>query len=438
MKKNMIILMLVYITSVMSVNAEFIYYCKLDAGFVPCHITRGRTSNGAHIAEATLYQLTYFHFDFPSSRSLKEKQPRVINIPSEVEVYCAGGFGGESSQGKFTVTGIGKLTFGDCTNVVEINLPSTIKYIGSQAFLNCSKLKSINLPAGINYVNPSAFEGCTSLEQINVGKEGQKNNAGCTVIDGMLCYKDTIYCVPWARFNASNGEFTVPSQIVGIHAKTFAGNQTIRKVSMTRGCIGDEAFKGCNNLTEVVLGNEVTDIGESAFEECLALEKAIIPASVKTLKKRTFYWCMSLKSVSLGEGLQKIGPSAFESCTSLQAITIPRSITDIDKEAFKGCTTMRSVTFPSSTAGLKQINQGFFSFCESLKEIKFPTGIKSVEKNAFLGCTALERVTLNTDIENIFGYSFMGCSNLTTINIPTKTYVNSNAFDDCPKLKLKR
>lgn len=426
------LLLLLFCSSALWAYADF-YFCTLDAGEVPFDRTywdnRGRR-------EGWLYK--------PKNNPREQKalnviNRRVINIPSVVEVYDQWNFiGNVNSAGKWTIVGIGYQTFADCIYAEEINLPPTIKQIGDQAFLNCKKLTTINLPTSLEKISANAFEGCSSLREILIGKNGQKNNAGYYTMDGILCLNNEIICFPEGLLDASNGyELTIPSQMTRIAENAFANNQKITKLTITKGTIGNGAFKNCPNLREVVLGEGVTEIGESAFEGCLALEKINIPTSVKKLSKRIFYGCLSLSSVSVAEGLEEIETSAFENCVKLPLITIPKSLTKLSTNAFKGCSELRTVVFPSA-GKVKNIEEGTFSFCESIKELKFPTGLKSIDTNAFLGCTSLSKVTVNADMEYIYRYAFMGCSNLTTINIPKSTTIYKETFIDCPKLNLKR
>ena len=59
--------------------------------------------------------------------------------------------------------------------------------------------------------------------------------------------------------------------------------------------VGDEAFKDCNKLQEVVFNVGLKKIGHNAFERCNSLRSIVtIPSTV-----------------------EEIGQSAFESCTNL-------------------------------------------------------------------------------------------------------------------------
>lgn len=65
--------------------------------------------------------------------------------------------------------------------------------------------------------------------------------------------------------------------------------------------LGDEAFSGCTELTEVVIPEGVTAIGMWAFYDCTALSSSIIPSGVTDIGEDAFYGCDSL-TATVAEG----------------------------------------------------------------------------------------------------------------------------------------
>ena len=61
---------------------------------------------------------------------------------------------------------IGMNAFRNCSALMNINLPETVKYIGNQAFRGCSRLKKLVIPKSVKAVYPLAFADCTGLEQV--------------------------------------------------------------------------------------------------------------------------------------------------------------------------------------------------------------------------------------------------------------------------------
>lgn len=64
------------------------------------------------------------------------------------------------------VNRIGMNAFRNCTDLLSINIPETVKYIGNQAFRGCSKLKKLSIPKSVKAIYPLAFADCTSLEKV--------------------------------------------------------------------------------------------------------------------------------------------------------------------------------------------------------------------------------------------------------------------------------
>ena len=61
--------------------------------------------------------------------------------------------------------------------------------------------------------------------------------------------------------------------------------------------IGSEAFKGCQQLVQVKLGNRLESIDSDAFNYCSALAPMIIPASVTTMGSYVFDYCYQLTDI---------------------------------------------------------------------------------------------------------------------------------------------
>lgn len=73
--------------------------------------------------------------------------------------------------------------------------------------------------------------------------------------------------------------------------------------------IGSAAFSGCNNITGLEIGENVSTIGESAFARCTGLEGTLnIPANVKTIYTRAFQSCSGL-TILIFNGYCTIGSS---------------------------------------------------------------------------------------------------------------------------------
>ena len=59
-----------------------------------------------------------------------------------------------------------KGVFGDCINLKEVSLPSTLTEIGNYTFLGCSHLSEIDLPVNVTRIGESAFANCSDLQHV--------------------------------------------------------------------------------------------------------------------------------------------------------------------------------------------------------------------------------------------------------------------------------
>ena len=84
--------------------------------------------------------------------------------------------------------------------------------------------------------------------------------------------------------------------------------------------IGDYAFFRCSNLGSVTIGNSVTTIGRDAFSGCSSLKSVIIPNSITNIGHGAFYGCTDLKSITIGNSVKDIGDYAFYNCSGLTEI----------------------------------------------------------------------------------------------------------------------
>ncbi len=104
---------------------------------------------------------------------------------------------------------------------------------------------------------------------------------------------------------------------------------TYEGVAVTK--IGDNAFKGCTSLTEIVIPESVTSIGNFAFQDCSGLTAVVIPDSVTSIGNFAFEFCSSMTSVTIGESVTSMGECLFAECGRLSSITFNGTVEKWDE-----------------------------------------------------------------------------------------------------------
>lgn len=118
-------------------------------------------------------------------------------------------------------------------------------------------------------------------------------------------------------------------------------------------------YSGSITIPATVNGYQVTEVGRDAFRECDNLTDISLPEGVKNIYMQAFYYCTALATATLPSTLKTIGNSAFMNCSSLETITLPQGITTIGQDAFKNCTNLDEVVAEMQTP--PSINSGCFT-----------------------------------------------------------------------------
>lgn len=225
-------------------------------------------------------------------------------------------------------------------------------------------------------------------------------NSNFTIVKGVL-----------TQYNGSGGSVTIPNGVTGI---------------------GESAFKGCEELTDVTIPKSVTSIGHNAFRGCIRLAKITIPSSVTNIGNEAFSECSGLTNITIPNSVITIGVGAFGNCTSLTNLTIPNRVDSIGDQAFIGCISLTNIDIPKSVTN---IGQGAFESCTALTNITIPNSVTSIGKYAFSSCSELTNVTLSSSMTSIGESVFRDCKKLTDITIPSSvTKIDNFAFNGCTSL----
>lgn len=133
----------------------------------------------------------------------------------------------------------------------------------------------------------------------------------------------------------------------------------------------------------VTVPNGIVEIGSTAFYGNSNIQKLVLPDSLKIIHNQAFRFCDNMTEVVFPSGLETIEYSAFEGCRSLKAVELPDSVTFLDDYAFSSCDLLEHIKLP---AGLEQIGANSFQYDPRLKAVNIPASVLSIGKGSFIEC----------------------------------------------------
>jgi hypothetical protein len=180
-----------------------------------------------------------------------------------------------TNSGTITITGYNP------TAGLNVVIPASangypVTAIGAGAFFG-SGLTSVTIPNSVTSIGVEAFDLCYSLTNFAVDAA----NPYYSSTNGVLFNKDQAGLVQYP-LGLTNSSYTIPDSVTHIGDYAFDGSIDLTNVTIGNSVtsIGVEAFAFCRAMTSVTIGNSVTNIGEEAFFYCINLTNVTIPNCV--------------------------------------------------------------------------------------------------------------------------------------------------------------
>jgi len=241
-------------------------------------------------------------------------------------------------EGKYTVpaeidgkavTAIGENAFSGNDKVTDVIIPEGITTIGANAFKDCTALVSITIPESVTAIGADAFGGCNALEYVYyTGTKDQWNSIETDDNFGGLAGIEVSNPKYYETVENADGTLTITGVNVQL-AGVLKIPQEIDGKAVT--AIGENAFNGCEELTEVIIPEGITSIGAGAFSGCTALTSVTIPDSVTEINAGAFDADAEIEFV-VGKGsaahewLEENGFANIKITIALESIALPESI----------------------------------------------------------------------------------------------------------------
>lgn len=162
-----------------------------------------------------------------------------------------------------TVKTLKDYAFHSQTDLASITLNEGLLGIGYFSFGECTSLHTITLPSSLSKLPlNSGLSTCYSLESILVDKRNIHYSSDGTALFNSK--KDSLIIFP-----GGIADYTIPKTVKTIIPNAFFECDSLHNIQFEDGIsdlrIASSAFAGCDNLNKIVIGKGITEVGEKPF-----------------------------------------------------------------------------------------------------------------------------------------------------------------------------
>lgn len=306
----------------------------------------------------------------------------------------------------------------------KVELGANVVAIESGAFMNCSGLKVMSITAPVNTIGFGAFAGCTRLTRIAVSDSNTcfTNDNG----DGILyeINSDDEYVLVAYPAGRSDETVTVSTFVGEIKSYAFDGASRLKVINIERdnafGTIGTYAFNGCSALEAVNVNNSayvsVDGVLYTADEKTLVLypqnkagDTFTVPDTVTKIARRAFRGNNNLVEIVIGANVSALGDGEDDYEVFGEAKKLERFAVDAANQSFSE---IRGVLYNKAGTVLR-----FYPSAKSDMTYVVESTAEKICLNAFAGAINLSILYIPKSVVTVSGTLFAGAERLTTVYV---------------------
>ena len=268
---------------------------------------------------------------------------------TDVAAWCGIDFSSYNGSNPLSVA---KHLFLNGSEITDLVIPEGVTAIKRYVFYGWENLTSVSIPKSLSSIGTSAFEKCTGLRSVHLSDiaawcaipfrqndsgDNPLKIAGHLYMDGVevkdLVIPEGITSISYGAFSGCKfNSVSIPSSLTSISERAFSAVHNVYIKDLAAWCrikFSDTSSNPLNTGHLFLNGEEVTDL--------------VIPEDVTEIGDYAFYGCEGLTSVKISDGVTHIGKWAFIVCPHIETVTIGKSVKSIGERAFYTCKELKVV-----------------------------------------------------------------------------------------------
>ena len=402
-------------------------------------------------------------------------------IPDGIESIAGAAFAWCSGLTSVTipnsVTSIGERAFRYCTGLTSVTIPNSVTSIGEQAFSYCSGLTSVKIPNSVTSIGHEAFYGCSGLTSItceaitpptlgsyvfyNVNKSiplyvpaesieayqaadvwkdfGNITAIGDTEkIDNITVAQALEIGAGLATDAFTDKQYTIRGYVSSI-SSTFSEQYGTQSFYIADDSLST-AYSNAQGGLYIYRGKLSTgrSIREGSLVELTTAIKNYTGTNIENAEQNVLVAVLKegpecrILSGTCGENLTW----TFNYCDSVLTISGTGVMTDFSAGNTPWYAKRKSINTAVIDGEVTSIGGYTFNGCSSLTSFEIPYSIKNIGICAFRYCSGLTSVVIPNGVTNIGVGAFYGCSSLTSVTnyATTPQQIESDVFGGTSEL----
>ncbi len=298
-----------------------------------------------------------------------------------------------------------------------------------------SRISNLILPEGVEEIGMGAFSFASCLQSVRL--PNSLRIIGVGAFHGCQNLKELFIS---GNVTELRGAFAAVPNLTKVTVDESSGLH-LDGALLIRGDTLIRVFPSLLKDKVLCVPQGIQKISGGAFAQCEMLEKIHLPDSLKIIESGAFSRCKKMSRITIPDEVVEIGGGAFAGNSLLHELLLPDSLTKIGEWCCEGCDLLRHVILPSqlcypANAFPPSCRKQLRGVAKLVPLEVLTTGLREIAPYAFAGRPELEEITIPESVVSIGEGAFQEAQNLKAIRLPKRLKnIERNAFASLPKLE---